>query len=76
MTSTRTRIALVAAMLILSLLLPAVAQDPQPAQPDKPDKPDRHRVDGKINFSYDWEATVKAAEANGKPIFAYFTFAT
>ena len=40
------------------------------------DENDRHRVEGKIPFSYDFEETLERAKADGKPIFAYFTFET
>ena len=42
--------------------------------PLQADEGDRHRVEGKIPFSYDYAETLERAKADGKPIFAYFTF--
>lgn len=35
-----------------------------------------HRVQGKVPFSYDYAEALNLARRNGKPIFAYFTYAT
>jgi hypothetical protein len=35
-----------------------------------------HRVLGDLPFSYSYANTLKLARQNGKPIFAYFTYAT
>ena len=37
---------------------------------------ERHRVKGKIDFSYDYAETMELSKRNGKPVFAYFTFET
>ncbi len=47
-----------------------------PASAQKHRSGDRHRVEGKIDFSYDFEATLEKASESGKPVLAYFTFAT
>ena len=44
--------------------------------PLRADDNDRHRVEGKIPFSYDYAETLERAKADGKPILAYFTFET
>ncbi len=36
----------------------------------------RHRVTGKIPFGYFFEEVASRAAADGRPIFAYFTFET
>jgi cytochrome oxidase Cu insertion factor (SCO1/SenC/PrrC family) len=35
-----------------------------------------HRVLGKVPFSYSYTETLNLARQNGKPILAYFTYAT
>ena len=37
---------------------------------------DRHRVAGEIPFGYSFEEAAARAAEDGRPIFAYFTFAT
>ena len=46
------------------------------ASPLRADEDDRHRVEGKIPFSYDYAETLERAKSDGKPILAYFTFET
>ena len=40
------------------------------------DEKDRHRVKGKIDFSYSYQEAVSRAEKDRRPIFAYFTYET
>jgi hypothetical protein len=47
----------------------------QQSAAQKPEKK-AHRVMGDIPFSYSYQETLKLARQNGKPMFAYFTFAT
>ena len=58
---------LLAGAVTLGLVAHSASQDPADGS--------RHRVSGKIAFSYDYPATLAAAKENGKPILAYFTFA-
>ena len=53
---------------LVVIALPALAQ--------QHGSENRHRVQGKIDFSYDFEATLEKASESGKPVLAYFTFAT
>jgi len=53
----------------------AINADHQQPSAQEPAK-ERHRVQGNVPFSYSYTETLNLARRNGKPIFAYFTYAT
>lgn len=53
----------------------ATSADHQQPSVQEPAK-EPHRVLGKVPFSYYYAEALNLARRNGKPIFAYFTYAT